>query len=156
MTSTTIPLGFTYDTIAVGQTARSPGRTVTDTDHSLFMMLTGGWHPIHSDETAARAAGARGRIVQGTFGIALALGGHLESALLESRDPLVAAIGLLEWTYKAPIHIGDTLHVEIEIVAVRLTSKGDRYIVDRRVSLRNQDDIVVQTGVARSMWARQA
>lgn len=154
MSGAEIPKGFTYDTIAVGQRSRSNGRTVTETDHSLFMMMTGAWHPIHSDDTAAKRGGLPGRLVQGTFGIALALGGHLESEVLQSRDPLVGALGLLEWTYKAPIFVGDTLHVEVEIVAIRLTSKGDRYVVDRRVSLVNQDGALVQSGVARSMWKR--
>ena len=63
MSDAAIPIGFTFDTIAVGQRAGSDARTITETDHSLFMMLTGGWYPIHSDEIHARAAGAKGRIV---------------------------------------------------------------------------------------------
>ena len=156
MSANTLPRGFTYDTIAVGQRARSAGRTVSEADHSLFMMLTGGWHPIHCDEPFAKSTGARGRLVQGTFGVALALGGHLESDVLQSADPLAGALGIVEWAYRAPIFVGDTLHLEIEIAAVKLTSTGDRYIVDRRISLINQDGGCVQQGIARSMWKRSA
>ena len=154
MSDTSIPIGFTFDTIAVGQRARSSARTVTETDHSLFMMLTGAWFPIHADEPFAQTAGAKGRIVQGTFGIALAAGSHLESEVLQSADPLVAALGLQEWRYRAPIYIGDTLHLEVEVADKRLTGSGDRYIVDRRIKLVNQDGAVVQEGIARSMWRR--
>jgi acyl dehydratase len=96
MSEATLKRGFTYDTVAIGQRARSAARTVTDTDHSMFMMLTGGWHPLHSDEPFAKSVGAKGRMVQGTFGIALALGGHLESQILQSADPLVAALGIVD------------------------------------------------------------
>ena len=152
--SESIPIGFTYDTLAVGQRAQSAARTITETDHSLFMMLTGGWYPIHSDETYARAAGAKGRIVQGTFGIALAAASHLENAVLQSANPVIAALGLQEWRYRAPIYVGDTLHLEVEIADKRLTGDGERYTVDRRIKLVNQDGTVVQEGIARSMFRR--
>jgi acyl dehydratase len=151
---TSIPKRFTYDTVAVGQRSRSKARTVTEADHGLFVMLTGAWHPIHCDDAFARASGAPGRLVQGTFGIALALGSHLESEIFESADPLISALGVQEWSYKQPIFIGDTLHLEVEIADKRLTSAGDRYIVDRHVSLVNQRGEVVQSGIARSMWRR--
>jgi len=152
--TSTIPLGFTYATIAIGQRATTATRTITESDHSLFMMLTGAWHPIHSDEPFARAAGAKGRIVQGTFGVALALGGHLESQVLQSSDPLVAALGIVDWRYRGPIYIGDTLHLDIEIADIKLTTDGSRYTVDRRIQLINQEGAVVQEGIARSMWRR--
>jgi acyl dehydratase len=155
-TSNTIPLGFTYDTIEVGQKSTSQGRTVTDTDHSMFMMLTGGWHPIHCDVEHARQAGLEKLLVQGTFGVALALGSHLEAPLLQSADPLVGALGIKEWSYHAPIFVGDTLHIEVEIVAKKLTSDGRRYIIDREISVLNQDSKLVQKGTARSMWRRMS
>ena len=92
--------------------------------------------------------------MQGTFGIALAAGSHLESEVLQSADPLAAALGLQEWRYRAPIYIGDTLHLEVEVADKRLTGSGDRYIIDRRIKLVNQDGAVVQEGIARSMWRR--
>jgi acyl dehydratase len=150
----TLPLNFTYATLAVGQRARTAGRTVTESDHSLFMMLTGAFHPIHSDEVFARKAGVKGRLVQGSFGIALAVGGHLESEVLKSADPLVAALGIVDWRYKGPIYIGDTLHLEIEIADIKLTADEKRYTVDRRIRVVNQDGVTVQEGIARSMWRR--
>ncbi len=149
-----IPLGFTYDTIEVGQKSVSQGRTVTDADHSLFMMLTGGWHPIHCDSEYAQDAGLEKLLVQGTFGVALALGSHLEAPLLQSADPLVGALGIKDWSYRGPIFVGDTLHIEVEIAAKKLTSDGRRYIVDRAIRLINQKGEIIQEGVARSMWKR--
>lgn len=149
-----IPLGFTYDTVEVGQKSVSQGRTVTDADHSLFMMLTGGWHPIHCDTEYAQGAGLDKLLVQGTFGVALALGSHLEAPLLQSADPLVGALGIKEWSYLGPIFVGDTLHIEVEIAAKKLTSDGKRYIIDRDIRVINQAGKVIQQGTARSMWKR--
>ncbi len=150
----TIPLDFTYDTLQVGQKSVSAGRTISDADHNLFMMLTGGWHPIHCDVEHAREAGLDGLLVQGTFGVALSLGSHLEAPLLRSADPLVGALGIREWNYLGPLFVGDTLHIEVEIADKKLTSDGKRYIVDRQITLINQKGKAIQKGIARSMWRR--
>jgi len=154
-TTNPIPLGFTYDMIEVGQKSVSQARTVTDADHSLFMMLTGGWHPIHCDTEYAQGAGLEKLLVQGTFGVALALGSHLEAPLLKSADPLIGALGIKEWSYLAPIFVGDTLHIEVQIAAKKLTRDGRRYIIDRFIRVINQSGKVIQQGTASSMWQKQ-
>jgi acyl dehydratase len=150
---TEIPRGFTYHTLAVGQRSVSKGRTITETDHGLFMMLTGAWHPIHADEEYAKTTPLGRRIAQGTLGIALALG-NLETDLIVSADPLIAALGITEWTYKSPIFIGDTLHVAVEIISKDTTKSGERYVVTRRIELVNQEGKLVQEGLVRSMFQR--
>jgi acyl dehydratase len=148
-----IPRGFTYDSLVVGQRSVSKGRTITETDHGLFMMLTGAWHPIHADEQYARTTPLGRRVAQGTLGIALALG-NLEAEILVSADTLVAALGIAQWNYKGPIFIGDTLHAVVEIVGKELTKSGGRYIVSRRVELINQDNTSIQEGTVRSLFQR--
>ncbi len=150
-----IPRGFSYDTLAIGQRSTGKARTITETDHGLFMMLTGAWHPIHADEEYAKTTPLGRRIAQGTLGIALALG-HLETELLASSDPLIAALGISNWAYRAPIFIGDTLHVSVEIVGKEPTQGGARYIVSRRIELVNQEGKLVQEGIVRSMFQRRA
>lgn len=150
---TEIPKGFTFESLSVGQRSISKARTVTEADHGLFMMLTGAWHPIHADEEYAKTTPLGRRVAQGTLGIALALG-NLESELLLSADPLVAALGIAEWHYKGPIFIGDTLHVAVEIVGKEPARSGGRYVVSRRVELINQSGKVVQEGTVRSMFER--
>ena len=154
MANNPIPLNFTYDMLEIGQKSVSIGRTITDADHNFYMMLTGGWHPVHCDAEYAKEAGLDGPLVQGTLGIAISLGSHLESPLLKSADPLVGALGLKNWDYLGPIFVGDTLHIEVEIADKKLTSDGKRYIVDRQITLINQHGKAIQKGVARSMWRR--
>lgn len=154
MTANPIPLGFTYDTLEIGQKSVSIGRTISDADHNFYMMLTGGWHPIHCDLEFAKEAGLDAPLVQGTLGLALSLGSHLEAPLLKSADPLVGALGVKDWSYLGPIFVGDTLHIEVEIADKKLTSDGKRYIVDRQITLINQHGKAIQKGIARSMWKR--
>jgi len=135
-----------YASLEPGQTFRSHGRTLTETDHGLFMMLVGDWHPIHADEVYARSTPAGRRLMHGSLGVALAMG--MQASMMDFTDPIVGALGLDGWVFAAPLFIGDTVVTEVEIVGKRLTSKGDRGIVQRTLRLINQDGTVVQHGRA--------
>ncbi len=152
---TKIPFPFTYDTLEVGQVSRSAGRTITDTDITFYMMLTGGWHPVHSDKEFMRGHGLGPVRAQGSFGIAISLGSHLEGAVLEGADPFVRAMGVEKWQYLKPLVSGDTLHLEVEIVGKDLQDNGLDYVVSRRVRLVNQKDELLQDGIAQSIWRRE-
>jgi acyl dehydratase len=127
-----------------GQTFKGPGRTLTETDHGMFMMLVGDWHAIHSDEEYAKTTPFGRRVMHGTFGVALAMG--MQHAIMDFTDPIVGALGLDEWKFAEPLFVGDTIHVEVEILGKRVTSRGDRGIVQRRICLINQHGKVVQEG----------
>lgn len=47
--------------------------------------------------------------------------------------------------------IGDTVHLEIEILRKRITSDRARYIVERRLRLARHDGVVLQDGMAAVM-----
>lgn len=143
---------LTFATIEVGARFVSGGRTIGDSDHGLFVLLSGDWHAIHCDAAYAATTPLGRRLVHGTHGITVALG-SLEAQVLRVGDPLIAALGIRDWRYKAPIFIGDTLHIEMEIADKRITSKGDRYVLQRRIRLINQDGVVVQEGVVESLFA---
>jgi len=137
-------LGFAD--IVPGQHFRSPGRTLTEADHTLFMMLCGDWHPIHADAEYARTTPAGARMMHGTFGIALAMG--LQTAAVEFADPILGALGLKEWTFRKPLLIGDTVHAEVELLSCRTTRDGSRYVVERRLGLIRHDGERIQDGIA--------
>jgi acyl dehydratase len=72
----------------------------------------------------------------------------MQYALLEFAEPIVGALGLDAWKFKAPLFVGDTVHVEVEILGKRMTSGGDKGIVQRQIRLINQKGQVVQEGRA--------
>ncbi len=151
-----IPFGFTYDTVQIGQVSRTHGRTITDTDITFYMMLTGGWHPVHCDREFMRTNGLGPVRAQGSFGIALSLGSHLESSVLEGAEEFVRAMGVDKWEYLRPLVSGDTIHLEVEIVGKDLQENGRDYVVSRLVRIINQAGEILQQGVAKSMWRRAA
>lgn len=138
-----------YADIRPGQRFSSPGRTLTETDHGLFMMLVGDWHPIHADEDYARSTPVGRRLMHASLGFSLAMG--MQAAAVDFADPMVGALGMTDWRFAAPMFIGDTVHAEIEMLKLRVTGDGRRYIVERRLSLVKVDGTVLQGGVASVM-----
>lgn len=121
------------DDIRVGDTSVSRTRTITEADIVQFAMFTGDWHPLHVDVEYANAHPRFGqRIAHGALVLSAALG------LVEFWPPAMQAFyGLDRLRFVAPTHIGDTLHVETEVLDI--TPRQDRCgIVTYRFSVRNQ------------------
>lgn len=138
-----------FSELFVGSEFIGSGRTLTEADLSIACMVSGDWHPIHSDESYARQRGLPGRLFQGSFGILIATG--MATALPHFSDEIVGATGIREWTYRAPLFVGDTVHVRSVILNKRVTSDGKRAVIERTLSLINQKDAIVQEGIAGTM-----
>ena len=138
-----------FSELFVGSEFIGSGRTLTEADLSIACMVSGDWHPIHSDESYARQRGLPGRLFQGSFGILLATG--MATALPHFSDEIVGATGIREWTYRTPLFVGDTVHVRSVILDKRVTSDGKRAVIERTLSLINQKDAIVQEGIAGTM-----
>ena len=116
------------DRIRVGDRHTSRARTITETDLVSFAMFTGDWHPIHTDVTYAEADPRfHGRIAHGALVLSVALG-------LVEFDPaaMKAFYGIDALRFVAPVRIGDTLHVETEVLDVR-PRDGDGVVTSRFV-----------------------
>ena len=138
-----------FSELVVGSEFIGSGRTLTEADLSIACMVSGDWHPIHSDESYAKQRGLSGRLFQGSFGILIATG--MATALPHFSDEIVGATGIREWTYRAPLFVGDTVHVRSVILNKRVTSDGKRAVIERTLSLINQKDAIVQEGIAGTM-----
>lgn len=138
-----------YSELVVGSEFVGHGRTLTEADLSIACMVSGDWHPIHSDEGYARERGLPGRLFQGAFGILIATG--MATTLPHFSDEIVGATGIRDWAYRAPLFVGDTVHVRSVILSKRITSDGKRAVIERTLSLINQKDVAVQEGIAGTM-----
>jgi len=138
-----------FDELVVGAEFVGQGRTLTEADLSIACMVSGDWHPIHADETYAKSQGLRGRLFQGSFGILIATG--LATKLPDFSDEVIGATGLREWTYRRPLFVGDTIHVRTRIESKRMTSDGKRAMIERSLSVINDQDEIVQHGFAGTM-----
>ncbi|MGB3865151.1 MAG: MaoC/PaaZ C-terminal domain-containing protein [Xanthobacteraceae bacterium] len=133
-----------YEDFEIGQVFDSPGRTVTETDLSLFCMMSGDWHPLHSDEEYAKTTQFGRRVVGGVFGVALVTGAMSRWGIFESS--VIAMLSIGNWRFVGPIYVGDTLSVRMTIVEKRPTKNGSVGIIDREFEIRNQRGEVIQTG----------
>lgn len=140
-----------FEDLQVGQHWHSAGRTLTEGDLTMACMTSGDWHPIHADAEFAKSSVAGQRIFQGTYGLHVAMA--LATKCPDLGDDVIGALGFSDWRYSAPLFVGDTVHVEVEIAAKRLTSRAGRGLVERRITLKKADGSVVQEGTA-TMMAR--
>jgi acyl dehydratase len=137
---------YSFETLKAGQTFSSGARTLTETDLVMFCMMMGDWHAIHADEVHAKDTRIGRRMFHGTFGISLAVAQSADVVPLTNR--IVAALGLKEWSFKAPLFIGDTVHTDVVISATRVVSDGRRGVISRTIRLVKHDATVAQEGLA--------
>lgn len=136
--------GRYYEDWSVGDVIAHPiRRTVTETDNLLITALTHNPQPLHLD--AEYAAGTEfGRIVvNGTFTFALMVGLSVSETTLGT---LVANLGYDGVKMPRPVFVGDTLRVETQIVALRVSeSRPMAGIVTFAHHALNQRDEMVCT-----------
>ena len=125
-------MNLPYGELAVGQRRCSGGRTMTETDVVNFCGLTGNWLAIHSDAEFAKKSMYGQRVVQGglVFVVTNALFGF-DASVVE------AFYGVDKLRFLKPTFIGDTLHAESEIIALR--DKGEHHgVATARLTAVNQ------------------
>lgn len=143
-----------FEDVVVGSEYVSDRRRITESDLDAFTEISGDRHPIHTDAEFARKSAFGQRILQGTFGVAVAVG--LFTQFTEFTDAAIALTDIREWRFLAPMLVGDELFLRMRIEAKRLVSAGDRGIVQRRMELVNQHGKIVQQGVmGLMMWRRE-
>ncbi|GAA3659668.1 MaoC/PaaZ C-terminal domain-containing protein [Nocardioides ginsengisoli] len=135
---------WAFEDFAAGQVFESQGRTITETDLVLFAGWSWDANPVHTDAVAQSDGRFGGRIAHGLLGMSVAMG--LASRLGVFEGCSVALLGVDEWRFHAPIRPGDTVRVRVEILEARRTSSGATGVLDRRFTLLDQDDRVVQEG----------
>lgn len=148
---------ITLEGIAAGDTCTSNRLTITEAHIVWFAGLTGDFNPLHMDEEAAKQGPFGRRIAHGMLSYSLSTG-------MRSRIDDWEILAFMETgrKFKAPVFAGDTLHYVATVLEVRpSSSKKDRGIVRVAISLRKQDDTVVQEGedvlsVATSVVGRQS
>jgi len=132
-----------YEDVEVGRVFESPGRTITEADVVAFAALSSDWNAIHTDAEFAKTTPFGQRIAHGALGIAVATGLSAQFGLFTGTTIAITGV---EWSFRAPVFIGDTLHLRLRIAGKRRTSRGDRGLIERRFELLNQRGEVVQEG----------
>ena len=133
-----------FEDFTVGEHFTSSGRTVTEADLTLFNMISGDWNPIHADAEFAASTRFGQRIVHGAFGVALLTGFMHQMGIFDGTA--VAMLSLKEWTFKAPILIGQTLRLQLTVTELDPGSSARVGRLGRHLQLVDQHGQVVQEG----------
>ncbi|WP_233190053.1 MaoC/PaaZ C-terminal domain-containing protein [Sporosarcina sp. P35] len=148
--------GLFYEDFQIGDKFLSPSRTVTETDVVNFAGLSGDYNLLHMDKEYAKNTVFQERIAHGLLGLSIGSGLFTRTELNRRMSKnLIALLGLESWEFLAPIKISDTIHLEIEIVDKKKTSKQDRGVVKFNRKIINQNGITVQEGLTPMMIARR-
>jgi 3-hydroxybutyryl-CoA dehydratase len=145
---TTGIFGKSFDELEVGERFATPGRTIGEADIDAFATLTGDTHPQHTDAQWAEASRFGERIAHGLLVLSCAAG-------LVPFDPdrVVALRKVGDAVFKAPVKIGDTVHVEGDVVKTR--ELDDQHgLVECRWRVLNQDAKMVLRVSVEVVWRR--
>lgn len=115
--------GFYFEDLKVGFKFRTHRRTITESDLASFVNLT--W----LTEELFAVTDDSGRVLKGRPVPGALVYSFAEGLLLPTMQDTGLAFLNAELDVKGPTFVGDTIHVESEVIEHRLTSKGDRGLV---------------------------
>lgn len=124
--------GYCYEDLKVGFRFRTHRRTLAESDLAAFINLTWLTEELFAVEDDSNRA-IKGRPVPGALVYAFA-----EGLLLPTMQDTGLAFLNATLDVKGPTVVGDTIHVECEVIEARLTSKGDRGLVRSANRVLNQ------------------
>ncbi len=136
----TVGLGIYFDDLPVGRKFKTVGRTITEADLVNFISSTGMLEVLFTNvEFLAHESAIKGRVVPGALVYTFAEGLLIQSVL--------QGVGLaflnMNLDVKGPTFVGDTIHVECEVIESEPSmSRPDRGLVRTRNQIVKQDGSV--------------
>ena len=150
--TTTRPRGKYFDEFTIGERFQTARRTITQTDIVNFAGVSGDFNAPHMDHEFCRTQPYGEPIAHGPLVFAVSTGLLCQSGLNDGT--LVAMLGIDKWRIHAPVKVGDTLHLTMEVIETRLTSQGDRGVVGFRREIVNQRGVAVHTMEVQCLYLR--
>jgi 3-hydroxybutyryl-CoA dehydratase len=137
-----------FDELRVGELFSTEARAVEEEDILSFAELTGDRHPLHTDPDWAAGSRFGEQIAHGLLVLSFAVG-------LLPLDPVrvVALRRLGDAVFKQPVKIGDTVHVEGEIVSARELD-AEHGLVEARLRIVNQQGRLAVRSTVELVWRR--
>jgi acyl dehydratase len=134
--------GLYYEEFAVGHVFKhAVTRTVTETDNTLFSVMTMNTQPLHIDADFSAKTEFGQRLVNSIFTLGLVIGISVTETTLGTT---IANLGMGDIRFPKPVFHGDTISVETEVMAKRLSkSRGDAGIVEFEHRGRKQDGEII-------------
>jgi 3-hydroxybutyryl-CoA dehydratase len=137
-----------FDALAVGDRFATSPRAVTEADIVNFAVLTGDSHPQHVDAAWASSSRFGEQIAHGLLVLSIASG-----SMPFDPDRVVALRRVADAVFKQPVLIGDSVHVEGEVVSVKPID-DENGLVECRWRVRNQHGRLVLKASVELVWRR--
>jgi acyl dehydratase len=128
-----------FDEVTVGERFVSRGRTITETDIVNWCAMTGDWHVLHTDAHFAAQQRFGQRIAPGLLVYAIGTGLGVPA----DAHAIVANYGVDRLRFTAPTVIGDTVHLEAEVLGKEVKREGRDGVVTISWGMCNQNGITV-------------
>lgn len=139
------PRGMYFEEFQAGQKVITAGRTVTEADIVTFAGLSGDYNQIHTDAVYSQASPFGQRVAHGLLGLAIASGLTVQTGVMEGT--ILAFREINEWKFIQPVHIGDTLHVELDVLETKALRRIGGGSVSIALDVKNQNGQTVMKGI---------
>ncbi|WP_367176450.1 MaoC/PaaZ C-terminal domain-containing protein [Haloarcula rubripromontorii] len=133
-----------FDTVDVGDSVTTSGRTITEADVVNFAGVSGDFNHLHTNAERMADSGYGERIAHGALVFSVVTGLVWQARDEAEKRHMVAFYGIDRLRFVRPVFLGDTIHVEAEIVD---TERRDHTVatgvVRTEVTALNQADEAV-------------
>lgn len=138
----TVGLGFCFEDLPLGRQFKTVGRTITESDVVNFINTVGMQEVLFMNvEFLKEDSHIKGRVAPGSLVFCMAEG-LLTQATMQGTG--FAFLGM-QFDIKGPVFVGDTIHVECEVIEARRSkSQPNRGLVRTRNRIYKQDSTLVQ------------
>ncbi|MBI9091625.1 MAG: MaoC family dehydratase N-terminal domain-containing protein [Desulfobacterium sp.] len=124
------------DDFNLGDIYTTPSITVTETHVVNWAGLTMDFYPLHMDKEYAAKSPFKERLAHGPMIFGLAVG--LVAMAGFAGDSAIAWLGVDNMRMHAPVKIGDTITVVVEVMKKRTTSDPLRGVQTWKYTVKNQ------------------
>jgi acyl dehydratase len=133
-----------FEEFQPGQHVVTPGRTITESDIVTFAGLSGDYNLIHTDAEYSRSSPFGARVAHGLLCLSIGSGLATRSGIMEGT--VMAFREINNWKFVKPVYIGDTIHVEMDVIETKALQRlgGGSVVIDLHIN--NQAGVTVMKG----------
>ena len=136
--------GLYFEEFEIGQRMSTAGRTITEADVVNFAGVSGDYNLIHTNIVYSADSFYEQRVAHGLLVLSVASGLAMRTGLMEGT--VIAWRDIRDWRFSQPVFIGDTVHVELEVVETKPIPRLGGGQVNLGVKIFNQDGKTVMKG----------
>lgn len=146
--------GLYFEEFQVGQVFKHPwGRTITESDNTLFSCLTLNVQPLHIDHDFASRTEFGKPLVNSLFTLGLMIGMTVNDTTLGTT---IANLGMTDVRFPKPLFHGDTIHITTTVRSLRESaSRPTAGIVEFEHVAHNQHQQVVAICVRQALMHKR-